>query len=182
MSTGIGVAGFPGAGKTTAGEMISDEIGGRFVEISDIVKEVAMDELGDDAGKNDISKWVDEGMKTKGDDFVSRLVRDYLSDVNDEFVVISGVRRPSDVEMASEGFDDFVVVFVDADFDVRFRRITEERGDEEFDREMMRERDEREEDWGITEVQKHYADYFIDNNSNLSALESEVERVVEDIL
>lgn len=151
--TVIGLMGFPGAGKTTAMDNLTDRIDHSFhgMTMSDIagteydsVSEVGVDqhftnEFRQEAYDKDLysslapsvdtdkadelGDWVDTVLTIDGHYFAERAV-DYIEEeVDSEFVVIDGVRTTADVQVLKESNLNLELVFLSTPFSVRLDRM-----------------------------------------------------------
>lgn len=152
-TTVIGLMGFPGAGKTTAMDNLTDRIDHSFhgLTMSDIagkeydsVASVGPDQHfsdeflreaydsnaytdltpSDDTEKADeLGDWVDTVLDVDGNYFAKRAVNHIKEDVNSEFVVIDGVRTTADVQVLKESELELELIFLSTPFHVRLERL-----------------------------------------------------------
>lgn len=151
--TVIGLMGFPGAGKTTAMDNLTDRIDHSFhgMTMSDIagteydsVVNVGVDDHfsnefrqkaydngvyedlapSDDVEKADeLGDWVGTVLSIDGHYFAERAVDHINTEVNSEFVVIDGVRTTADVQVLKESEINLELIFLSTPFSVRLDRM-----------------------------------------------------------
>jgi len=92
-------------------------------------------------------------------------------------VLVDGIRSDAEVDRFEEAFgDDFVLVRVEAPFEVRAERV-EDRGRDDPDAESLRERDERELGFGMGEAMER-ADVTVENTDSLEAFHGRVRELL----
>lgn len=177
----VGVAGYPGAGKTTAAELFADQLDATYVNSGNQVRVHATEALGDDAGSEEIGAWIDDRIDQYGTTLVSEwLVEELETAEPATYAVVDGVRSMPEDELTN-CFDRFFIVMVHADRDVRYRRIDgrdkpREEANDESDYEA---RDEREESYGLSDLYENERyDFFVENHGSLDRLEASVADVV----
>lgn len=178
MTHAIGFMGYPGAGKTTAADHLSDCYTAPWFAMGDIVRERAKDELGEDAHSDEIGEWVTEQFEKHGKDVVIEWAIEKVRGFNDDFVFIDGIRTTNDVNHFAEEFDQFTLVYIHVPFDERLRRLQDRgrEGEAEFTEEDLEERDAREDDWGVgTLVSEEYYDVKIGEQGSEEAFKAELE-------
>jgi len=109
------------------------------------------------------------------------LVEDALAD-GAETVVVDGIRSDVEVDRFEEAFGDgFVLVSIEAPFDVRRERVDDRGRDagEDDSGESLRERDERELGFGMGEAMDR-ADAVIENTDSLEAFRRRVRTLITD--
>ena len=84
-------------------------------------------------------------------------------------VVVDGIRGDSEVRVFRENFPGFVLVRIDAPFEVRLRRIAVRgRSDDNLDATALQARDEREQSWGLSRALAD-AEFRIENDGSLES-------------
>ena len=94
-------------------------------------------------------------------------------------VLVDGIRSDVEVEVFEERFgDDFLLVSIEAPFEVRRRRLEIRGRDDDEGGEALAERDERELGFGLGEAMDR-ADVTVDNTGTLEAFRRRVREVLE---
>ena len=175
---GIGVVGYPGAGKSTAARLLAERANAVRVETGWLVRNGACEHFccgEDDLSSEQLGEYSTMRRDTDGGDYVAREVIDTL-DGADEFpdrpAVVCGIRDSEALDALREYFDRFEIVWVHTPFDVRLERLTGRArdGEDGFDRETLAERDAREAMWGLPELTFH-ANHKIRNDDTVRTLD-----------
>jgi dephospho-CoA kinase len=176
----IGTVGLPGSGKGEAAA-VAREAGIPVVTMGDVIRQECRDRGLDPAEHHgEIAKALRE---ENGLDAIAArslpMIRERLDD--HETVLVDGLRSMHEVERFRETFgDDFVVVSIEAPFDVRAERLGERgRDNSDSDVERLRAREERELGFGMGEVMDD-ADVAVDNTSSLEAFRSNVQTLLHE--
>jgi dephospho-CoA kinase len=176
----IGIAGLPASGKTTVGEIIATKLSYELVELSDITKDIAEQDLGPDPTGEQLRMWTERNLL--GDDRSQLYERtiEYIKPLRTG-VVISGLRTYHDKVSLIRSDGKTALFYVDADFDVRYDRILERgrKDEEEYAPADLLRRDRREKSWGTNKLQSH-ADRTIRNEFDEHMLKGEVKEVLEE--
>lgn len=149
------VAGLAGSGKSVA-TGVADSLGYSVVPMGQVVRERARGVLGDDASSEEIGVWAAQQRELRGSGIIAELTADRIVERYDPSeVVVDGLRSPDEVKVLKERFGTISVVLVTAPFDTRLRRLQARGrdGEDAFDAEDLRERDRREEAWGLSELE-----------------------------
>ncbi|MFB6127274.1 MAG: AAA family ATPase [Halolamina sp.] len=185
----IGTVGLPGSGKGEAADVAREE-GLPVVTMGDVIRE-ACRERGLDPSEHhgEVAQALREehGETAIADRTVDRIREAVDADGGEgededegvNAVVVDGLRSPAEVEAFEVAFgEDFLVVAVNAPFDLRAERLGE-RGREatDLDRERLREREDRELGFGMGEVIAA-ADVTVDNTDTLAAFRDRVRRLL----
>lgn len=95
-------------------------------------------------------------------------------------IVIDGIRGVAEVETFKKEFGtDFVLVRIDAPLILRYERIKNRgRGDDLLSIEEFKEREERENRWGMGEAMKK-ADKVVKNEGSLEEFKEEIKRILD---
>ena len=165
--TVIGIVGLPGSGKSEAAA-VAAEMGIPVVTMGDVIRAECRDRGLDPATHHgEIASALRE---ENGPDAIARrslpMIRDWLDEA--DTVLVDGIRGGVEVDRFREAFgDDFLLVAIDAPFDLRATRIADRgRDDTSDDGEALRERDERELGFGMGEAIER-ADATIVNAASL---------------
>jgi dephospho-CoA kinase len=176
----IATVGLPGSGKGEAASVARDE-GVPVVTMGDVVRD-ACRERGLDPSEHhgQVAKALRE---EEGRDAIAARtlppVREHLAD--HDTVLVDGVRSDVEVDRFVSAFgDDFVLVSIEAPFELRAERLLERaRDDSDLDREAIREREQRERGFGMAAAMDR-ADVRIENTGSLAAFREQVRRLLRD--
>jgi dephospho-CoA kinase len=165
------ISGYPGAGKSEVAR-IAEENGATVISMGDQIRE----RMPDENNYNHTGEFATEQRNKHGAEIVAKWTERKIQNLNTDSIVIEGVRSIDELEYFKSNIDDFNLVVVTADDEIRLERL-QERGrenEESFNMGDLKERDEREESWGLEELLQT-SDYIeIENNSTLTELESTV--------
>lgn len=161
----IGVVGLPASGK---GEFsrIAREVGIPVIVMGDVIR-AAVKKAGlpeSDANMGAVAT----GLRQKqGMDAIARLCVPEIEKQDSPLVVVDGIRGDAEVSFFRKSFPDFVLVGIEAGFDIRMSRLSARgRADATCGPDELRERDRRETGWGLGKAFA-VADYVIRNDSGL---------------
>lgn len=176
----IGTVGLPGSGKGEAAEVAREE-GVPVVVMGDVIREECRDRGLDPAEHH--GEMAGTLRDEEGDDAIAARslpkIRSALEE--SDAVLVDGLRSMVEAERFRDAFgDDFLLISVEAPFDLRAERLDERGRDEsDSDLEALRERDERELDLGMGDVMAD-ADAEIDNTGSLDAFRAKVRRLLSE--
>ncbi|ELZ84413.1 hypothetical protein C453_12741 [Haloferax elongans ATCC BAA-1513] len=182
LRKGVVVIGLPGAGKSTAGEMLADELDAIELETGDIVREGARDHFDvdstDDLSSDALGDYSTMRRDVDGGDYVAQDIIDRLEAadaVPAKPVVVIGMRDTEAIPALELWFDSLATVWVHAPFDERLDRLQGRgRQDEsDFDADDLVRRDGRESMWGTPEW-AFWADAKLRNEWGVDALREQV--------
>lgn len=179
--TVIGTVGLPGSGK---GEFaaVAREAGLPVVTMGDVIRRACRERGLDPAthhGAVATALREEDGPAAIAERSLP-LVREALAD--SDVVVVDGLRSPVEAETFEAAFeDDFLLVSVEAPFEVRAARVAERGRDagEAAGGERLRDRDERERGFGVADVMAR-ADVVIENTDALGAYRRRVREILAD--
>jgi dephospho-CoA kinase len=176
----IGTVGLAGSGKGEAAE-VAAEAGVPVVTMGDVIRQECRDRGLDPAEHHgEIAKTLRE---ENGPAAVAErslpMIRDELDDA--DLVLVDGLRSAVEAERFEAAFgDEFVLVAVEAPFEVRADRLAARGRDaSDADRERLRERDAREREFGV-EALMDRADVRVENTGTLSEFRRTVRRLLAD--
>ncbi|NHN41752.1 AAA family ATPase [Halorubellus sp. JP-L1] len=181
--TVIGTVGLPGSGKGEAAAVARDA-GIPVVTMGDVIREECRDRGLDPATHHgEIAQALRE---ENGPDAIAArslpIIREYLATDDVDTVLVDGLRSGVEADRFEDAFgDDWLLVSIDAPFEVRKDRITD-RGRDETDGdvgETLRERDERERGFGMDDAMAR-ADVRIENTASLEAFRERIQALLED--
>jgi len=176
----IGTVGLPGSGKGEAAT-VAEEEGVPVVTMGDVIRAECRDrELDPAEHHGEIARALREenGPAAIAERSVP-LIEDSAAQADADTVLVDGLRAPVELERFRERFgDDFTLVAITAPFDLRAERLGERgRDDSDVDVEALRDREERELEFGMGEVIEA-ADVTIDNTDTLAAFRDRVRAVL----
>jgi len=176
----IGTVGLPGSGKGEAAA-VAEDAGVPVVSMGDVVREECRRRGLDPADHHgEIAQTLRE---EDGLDAIAQRtlppVREHLED--HDTVLIDGIRSAVEVERFREAFgEDFLLVSVEAPFDLREERIIDRgRDNVDEDGEPLEVRDERELGFGMGDAMDD-ADVTIENTGTLEAFQERVRELLEE--
>jgi len=177
----FGTVGLAGSGKGELADVAHDE-GIPVVTMGDVIRQACRDRDLDPAENHGtVAKALRE---ENGPAAIAErslpMVRDAV-DGEAETVVVDGLRSMVEVEAFREEFGEaFEIVSIEAPFELRAERLADRGRDaSDVDLEALRDRDERELDFGMGEVMEA-ADYRIDNTDTLESFRRRVQELLSD--
>ena len=176
--TVIGTVGLPGSGKGEAAE-VARERGIPVVTMGDVIRQECRDRGLDPAQHHgEIAQALRE---ENGPAAIAErslpLIENALGDA--ETVLVDGLRSGVELDAFRERFgDEFVLVSIEAPFEVRRERI-DERGRDDPESESLEERDERELGFGMGEAMDR-ADVTIENTDTLARFREQITILLEE--
>jgi len=176
----IGTVGLPGSGKGEAATVAKEE-GVPVVTMGDVIRAECRDRgLNPAEHHGEIARALREenGPAAIAERSVP-LIEAAAARGDADTVLVDGLRAPVELERFRERFgDDFTLVAVTAPFDLRAERLGERgRDDSDVDVEALRDREERELEFGMGEV-IDAADVTIENTDTLAAFRDRVRTVL----
>ncbi|SDL94465.1 Dephospho-CoA kinase [Halogranum gelatinilyticum] len=176
----IGTVGLPGSGKGEAAE-VAREADIPVVTMGDVIRQACRDRGLDPAEHHgSVAKALreEEGL----DAIAARslpMIREHLAET--DTVLVDGLRSTYEVDRFREAFgEDFLVVSIEAPFEVRAERLGERgRDNSDSDVEALKEREERELGFGMGEVMDD-ADVVVDNTESLSAFRAQIQTLLHE--
>ena len=172
----IGVVGLPGSGKSEAAA-VADDLGIPVVTMGDVIRQACRDRGLDPASHHgEVARALrNEGGPAAIADRSIPMIEDALRAY--DTVLVDGIRSDAEVDRFEEAFgDDFVLVRVEAPFEVRAERV-EDRGRDDPDAESLADRDERELGFGMGEAMER-ADVTVENTDSLEAFHGRVRELL----
>ncbi|QZY00825.1 AAA family ATPase [Halobaculum rubrum] len=176
----IGTVGLPGSGKGEAAA-VAEEEGVPVVTMGDVIRAECRDRGLDPAEHHgEIARALREenGPAAIAERSVP-LIEDAAARADAGAVLVDGLRAPVELERFRERFgDDFTLVAITAPFDLRVDRLGERgRDDSDVDVEALRDREERELEFGMGEVIEA-ADLTVDNTDTLASFRDRIRAVL----
>jgi dephospho-CoA kinase len=173
----MGVSGLPASGKSFVSEL-AVERGAMIVSMGDIIREEAK-KRGESTKET-----ADNLRKEHGEYIVAELtvkkIKKILEEGFDSSIIIDGIRSPFEVNLFKENFDDFIILSIFANPDIRFERVKlRKREDDTTDYNVFAKRDQQELNFGIGDVIS-LSDKIIINESDLETYIQEIEKFLEE--
>lgn len=170
----IAICGLPGAGKTTAIDLIKDL--GLVITMGDVVRNEVKKRNLEPTDAN-IGKVAKQLRQEKGQAIIAEKCVDLIKGLNEEVVFIDGIRSQSEIKIFRK-FWKFPIIAIVVDESIRFNRLFKRgRSDDPKKIEELIDRDKREVKFGLDEVLQH-ADYIVHNNSTIEDLKKKIRRLV----
>ncbi|WP_313693268.1 AAA family ATPase [Halorarum halobium] len=174
----IGTVGLPGSGKGEAAAVAEAE-GVPVVTMGDVIREACRNRGLDPAehhGAVARALREEDGPAAVAERSIPA-IRDAAADA--DAVLVDGLRSTVELERFREAFgDDFRLVAVEAPFDLRAERLgARGRDDSDVDVEALRQREERELEFGMGEV-IDAADVTVDNTGTLAAFRERIRAIL----
>ena len=108
-------------------------------------------------------------------------IKKIIEEGNDKSIVVEGIRSHHEVEMFKENFEDFIILSIFANPELRFQRLKKrKREDDSQDYEGFRTRDLNELGFGIGTVIS-LSDKMIINESDLDSCYKKINEYLEEI-
>ena len=171
----MGISGMPGSGKASVSELASKK-GAIIVSMGDIIREEAK-KRGEPTKETAVNL-----RKEFGDDIVSELTIEKNKKLDeDKLIVVEGIRSHHEVEMFKENFDNFFILSIFANPEIRFERLLKrKREDDSDDWEGFQKRDFTELGFGLGYVIA-LSDRIIVNESDMESYEKKINEFLEEI-
>ena len=169
----MGISGLPGSGKSLVSDTAAEK-GAIIVSMGDIIREEAKK-------RGESTKDTARNLRREhGEYIVSELtiqkIKELQKEGNDKTIIVEGIRSPHEVDMFKGNFDNFMILSIFANPDLRFKRLQNRmREDDSKDYTEFKARDQMELDFGIGDVIS-LSDKIIINESDL---ESYTEKISE---
>lgn len=184
----LAFVGAPAAGKTEAAS-VAKELGIPVVTMGDVVREelrrrnLPLSDANAGGIANELRER--EGMDAIAKRCIPLIKGITLTDTErgksaKAVIVIDGIRGVAEVETFKKAFGtDFVLVRIEAPLDLRYERIKNRgRGDDSLNTEEFKEREERENRWGMGEAMEK-ADKIVKNEGSLEGLKEQIKRILD---
>lgn len=174
----IGVSGMPGSGKSFISEMAIEK-GAVIVSMGDIIREEAKK-------RGESTKETATNIRKEfGEYIVSELtikkIKRLIEEGHDKPIIIEGIRSLHEVDMFKENFDNFIILSVFSNPDIRFERLKlRKREDDSTDYNVFQKRDRTELGFGIGDVIS-ISDKMIINESDIESYKEKINEYLEEI-
>ncbi|WP_458405340.1 nucleoside monophosphate kinase [Methanobrevibacter sp.] len=167
----MGISGMPGSGKSIVSD-IATEKGAIIVSMGDIIREEAKK-------RGESSKETAKNLRKEfGEYIVSELTIKKIKKLQEEGVentiIVEGIRSLPEVEMFKDNFDNFIILSVFANPELRFERLKKRmREDDSTDYNVFSQRDHTELNFGIGSVIA-LSDKLVINESDVESFREEI--------
>lgn len=174
----MGISGLPGSGKGIVSD-IATEKGAIIVSMGDIVREEAKK-------RGEGSKETAKNLRKEfGEYIISELTIEKIKKLQDEGVektiIVEGIRSLHEVDMFKENFDNFMILSIFANTNIRFERLKKRmREDDSQDFNEFKKRDMSELGFGIGSVIS-LSDRLIINESNMESFIQDINDFFDEI-
>ena len=174
----MGISGMPGSGKSIVSEMATEK-GAIIVSMGDIIREEAKK-------RGEGTKETATNLrKEHGQYIVSELTIEKIKKLREEgiekSIVVEGIRSHHEVEMFKENFDNFIIVSVFANSNLRFERLKKRmREDDSQDYEGFQKRDYQELGFGLGNVIA-LSDKILINESDIESFKEKISEFFKEI-
>lgn len=174
----MGISGMPGSGKSIVSDMAAER-GAIIVSMGDIIREEAKK-------RGESTKETATNLRKEfGEYIVSELtikkIKKLEEEGNDKPIIVEGIRSHHEVEMFKENFDNFIILSIFANPQIRFNRLLKrKREDDSEDYEGFEKRDQTELDFGMGHVIS-CSDKTIVNESDLESFREDINEFLEEI-
>ncbi|MBY8991014.1 MAG: AAA family ATPase [Candidatus Lokiarchaeota archaeon] len=172
------IVGKPGSGKTTAIDSIRDL--GLVVTMGDIIRnEVKKRNL--EPSRNNVGKMAKELRENEGPAIVAEKCVELIKLKKEEIIFVDGVRSLFEVNVFRKYWK-FPIIAIVVNEKKRFKWLFERgRSDDPRNIDDLKERDQRETQFGLEEV-INKADFFIENNSSVEELKKKTRKIILEII
>lgn len=175
----IGLAGMPGAGKSTVVNVAREE-GYKIIVMGDEVREEAEKRNMKPIPKN-LGKLMLELRRMEGEAVIAKRCTPKIEKAMEQKVVIDGIRSLSEVEEFKKHFPRFNLIAVHASPETRFKRLYHrKRSDDPKNWEIFHERDMRELRVGLGNAIA-MAEYIIVNEGELKVVKDNIREVLRKV-
>ncbi len=163
----IAFVGYPVSGKSTASQ-VARELGLPVVVMGDVVREKAL-RRGLEPTDENLGKVARELREKEGMDAIAKRCIPKIRKLLKEHgvVIVDGIRGVAEIERFKRTFgDDFILIAIESPLELRFERAKmRKRSDDVSSIEDLKERDRREESWGLKEAME-MADFTVENTGS----------------
>lgn len=174
----MGISGMPGSGKSIVSDLAAEK-GAIIVSMGDIVREEAKK-------RGEGSKETAKNLRAEhGPYIVSELTIKKIKKLQDEgienLIIVEGIRSHHEVEMFKENFDNFIILSVFTNPEIRFERLKKRmREDDSQEYSEFEKRDHNELGFGIGTVIA-LSDKMIINERDIESFEDEISEFLSEI-
>jgi len=175
----IAFVGYPLSGKSTASQ-VARELGLAVVVMGDVVREEAL-RRGLELTDENLGKIARELREKEGMDAIAKRCIPKIRELLKEHgvVVVDGIRGVAEIERFKRAFgDDFILIAIESPLELRFERAKlRKRTDDVSSIEDLKERDRREESWGLKEAME-MADFTVENTGSYEDFVEKIRQIL----
>lgn len=176
QKAGIGVVGLPGAGKSVISE-VAQQLKIPTVVMGDVIRNLCT-ERGLTINSENLGELMTSIRKEEGMNAVAIRTLPRIMKLNDEVVIIDGLRSYEEVEFFRSRFLKFIIMAVHAAPHIRYERIRRrKRSDDPQSFRAFQERDHREISAGIAKILA-LADIMLVNEGNINQLKYRLNQIL----
>ena len=174
----IAIVGLPASGKSTAIESVTEF--GPIVIMGDVVRDETEARTMAPTPKN-IGRVAQSLRKEFGLGIIAQRCVEKINSINGSVIFIDGIRSEEEVILFRKN-NSLYVIAITCPNPVRFNRIKSRgRSDDTIDMDLIRQRDQRELQWGLSNVIEH-ADYTIGNDSDKASLQKKIQNLIQGLI
>lgn len=174
----MGISGLPGSGKALVSELATER-GAKIVSMGDIIREEAK-KRGESTGETASNLRAEFGQFIVAELTIKK-IKALQNEGFENSIIVEGIRSPPEVDMFKENFDNFIILSIFANAQLRFERLKiRGREDDHQDIEGFKARDQQELDFGIGSVIS-LSDKLIINESDLESYAVKINEFFDEI-
>jgi dephospho-CoA kinase len=174
----IGFAGLPGSGKSTIIEAIEDL--GKVITMGDVIRNEAKKRNLKPTDEN-LGKIAKDLRESGGPGLVAEKCVELINTLKKSIIFIDGLRSILEVKVFRKSWK-FPIIAIILDEELRFRRLSERgRSDDPKTLEDLKERDNREMNFGVNNVIEN-SDYQFKNNIPLEEAKQAIRNLVRKVI
>lgn len=175
----IGVVGLPASGKGEFSK-IAAETGIPVIVMGDMIRR-EVQRQGLEPNDTNFGATANRLRAENGMDAIAKLCIPEIRKESAPLVLIDGIRGDAEVSLFRKHFPGFILVSIDSSFETRLARISVRARPDDFNSaDALRNRDEREQKWGLLHALKS-ADLHIRNENTLEDFSRNVRALLEQI-
>ena len=175
----IGVVGLPASGKSEFSK-IAEGMGIPVIVMGDMIRR-AVSVAGLEPNDTNFGATANRLRAEAGMDAIAKLCIPEIQMQSAPLVLVDGIRGDAEVALFRNHFSGFVLISIDSSFENRLARIAARARSDDFTSEdALRNRDEREQRWGLLSALKS-ADRHISNEGTLGEFTRAVQKLLEEI-
>lgn len=178
----VGLSGNIGAGKGTVTNYLVQSYHAHNLRYSHILQDI-LSRLNLPYNRKNLAILAESLRSAFGGDILSNALVAEIDRINTHIVVIDGIRKKDELD-ALRKVDEFYFMFIDADMEVRYNRISER--NEKVDDRMKTFEEFKKDHFHISDKDvpslKEYADFVVNNNGSYNQMSNQVSDIMRSIL
>ena len=177
----IGLVGEISAGKTTVTDYLKKNNNAISFRFSDMLRDV-LDRMYIEANRKNLQGISTILRQEFGDDTMSRVIAEDVKNSTEDFIIVEGIRRPTDITYLKE-LPEFKFIAVNTNEKLRYERLIErsENADDKTKTWEQFQEDGKQEAEGKVKEIADQADFTLDNNGTLEETYKQVDIIIEKI-